>query len=770
MRTCHGCHAPVDEDHKGSMTGAKQCPFDHWDGCQGGIDVSSKDWRPCPPNFVPVLQTETDEDSENSEDDKLDTATAEDSYLLETAEAGQITQVEGHHGNLQHSPLVDEHSPLVDPLLGSQASLKEKVGHTDHVTVEEVGTDEDEDDERVFQELEAANKLLKAQLAKQELERAEQSKRERKRKIEMLKAENARMSQNMGGDTGGAKPKTAALPSITIPDRPGVKLMPHPKSLKSRPAAKISSVPQSVTRHVSTTGSSWQPAFQDHLSRNQSRAAHYRPTEAPIYQGMDINGIRRMPTVGTDVESLLGKIQNQVPSLDEQPTLTPGQPLPPPRSKNVSKVASAQQHGVVDDGITVEEEFVYQKGHDGTLKKVRVVSTIPMRQSPAGYTPQGQLGGYASHSAPVPDSDPDTSSDEDCDIVPQPGYHLRWKRDSAGEKYNIEERAQERSPEMVYKYVKDASGRSYKKLVPREEKDLVYKWVVDPATGQRVQMLTLSKPSTTQKLPKQQKRVVGTPNQYIDHRTSLSTAHSAEVHAQSGVRNPRLVSTSNFVSSAVTAEEKQGKGNVSDIVKTARDCPIAWTTKVTGDKLNMGLWCWSYMAQLLQTRTGQAPSLGQGELEARMQHFLNVLEIALQPSNPTEFDGHSWRVARLYADKIQHKVDRGETWTKFEEKYGTDSQPSELMAAREELGPKQVKKSAGNDPYKGTDKNEKRVPKRTCTTWNTSSIEGKCDWESQNEGRACDRRHECSWCKEKGKKSLHHQRSFCKQRIAAGDQ
>ena len=755
------------------MTGAKQCPFDHWDGCQGGIDVSCKDWRPCPPNFVPIPQAETDEDSENSEGEKLVTATAEDSYLLETAEAGEhgqeiAQQVGGHHGDLQHSPLLDGPSPFLDPLLGSQASrivLKEKVVETDHVTVDDVGTDEDE--ERVFQELEAANKLLKEQFAKQERERAEQSKLERKRKIEMLKAENARMSQNMGGDTGGAKPKTATLPSITNPVQAGIKLMPHPKSVKSRLAAKTGSVPRNTARHVSTASSSWQPAFQEHLSRNQSKAARYRPTEAPIYHGMDINGIRKIPTVGTDVDSLLGRIQNQVPSLDEQPTLTPGQPLLPPRLQNVSRVATAQQR------VVEEEEFVYQKSHDGTLTKVRVVGTVPTRQLTEGRTPQGQLGSYALHSAPLdPDSDPDTSSDEDCDILPQPGYRLRWKRDSTGEKYNIEEQVQERSPEMVYKYVKDAAGRSYKKLVPREgvDKDLVYKWVIDPTTGQRVQMLTLSKPSTIHKIPKHQKRVVGTPRQYIDHRTPLARAHSAEVHMQSGVGNSRLVTTSDFVVPAVNTEEKQGKGNVSDLVKTARDCSIAWTTKVTADKLNMGLWCWAYMAQLLQSRTGQAPSLGQGELEARMQHFLNVLEIALQPSNPAEFDGHSWRVARLYADKIQHKIDRGDTWTNFEEKYGTDSQPSELMAAREELGPKQPKKGTVKDSDRSTDQNEKRVFKRTCTTWNTSSVEGKCDWESQNDGRACDRRHECSWCKEKGKRSLHHQRSFCRQRIAAGDQ
>ena len=151
-----------------------------------------------------------------------------------------------------------------------------------------------------------------------------------------------------------------------------------------------------------------------------------------------------------------------------------------------------------------------------------------------------------------------------------------------------------------------------------------------------------------------------------------------------------------------------------------------------------------------------------------MQHFLNVLEIALQPSSSSEFEGHSWRIARLYAEKIQNKVDRGENWIKFDEKYGRDSQPSELMAAREEIGPKlQVRKVKGKEEEK---KELPKGPRRLCTTWNTSTVEGKCDWEVQNEGKACDRRHDCTWCKEKGKRSLFHQRTFCRQRLASGKQ
>ena len=83
--------------------------------------------------------------------------------------------------------------------------------------------------------------------------------------------------------------------------------------------------------------------------------------------------------------------------------------------------------------------------------------------------------------------DPDTSSDDDCDMVPKPGYKFRWKQDQTGAKYNIEEQIREAPPEIVYKYVRDASGRSYKKLVPRSDtpNNLSYKWVTDSLTGKQ---------------------------------------------------------------------------------------------------------------------------------------------------------------------------------------------------------------------------------------------------------------------------------------------
>ena len=53
--------------------------------------------------------------------------------------------------------------------------------------------------------------------------------------------------------------------------------------------------------------------------------------------------------------------------------------------------------------------------------------------------------------------------------------------------------------------------------------------------------------------------------------------------------------------------ERQGKENkVPDLLNWARDCPVSWTNKISMDKLNVVLFSWSYVSELLAARTGRA--------------------------------------------------------------------------------------------------------------------------------------------------------------------
>ena len=648
-RTCHGCHAPLDDDHKDYPSGWQKCPLDHWSGCKGGIvegkAVNGSEWKGCPLEYVYVEGVSDDEDLDEGLENRDITITTGDGS--DKVSVGALD--DGLHTNLE--------------------SVEEATEKASDLEVE--------DGDSIIRQLEEANKLLKQQVAV----RAQQEEAAQGRKIAMLKAENHRLSQAMGGDIGGVKAKTASGSC------------PHPKNRKS----------VRVAAHKPAT---------EHLSRKDLRAAEYRPEDESVYTGLDIKGIRKIPELQSQVERLVNQVQERAPSLDRRPSFIPAKKTPP----GVAPILSVTRAG----GSQVD--------------------------------------------------DLEASSDDDCDEQPQPGHVFMWMRDKNGEKYFTEvKQVTKQQEEMVYKYVRDsATGRSYKRLVLKDEpdKELVSQWVIDPETGRKVKMLVPSQLSSSRHIGKQSSSQPVNPSsspRFCDQTGDgfvtplpLSTQRRTSQQVSSSLPSRNL---------GVLQEDKQGK--MPSIVQFARNCPVSWTSKVTSDKLNMGLWCWSYVAELLATRTGQADPLPSGELEARMQHFLNVLEIALQPSAPTDFENHGWKVARLYAEKIQHKVERGDTWLGFEQRYGADSQPHELMAAEKELAMKAPK--VPKQP-KDEDVKVKDEKKKTCTTWNSSSVEGKCEFEVQYEGRSCSRRHECSWCREKGKRSLGHQRSFCRQRLAAGEQ
>ena len=148
-----------------------------------------------------------------------------------------------------------------------------------------------------------------------------------------------------------------------------------------------------------------------------------------------------------------------------------------------------------------------------------------------------------------------------------------------------------------------------------------------------------------------------------------------------------------------------------------------------------------------------------------------MLEVCASHSEKTDYDGHGWKIARLYARKIQAQLDRGlVTWTDFDSFRG-NPHPSELIAAKQELDqklpPRKVKKTEEGAGWSERDKDK---PKGQCPTWNTSKVEKKCDWLVKNpDGRQCNRKHECSYCAEKGHGKYNHQRTFCAKRINAGD-
>jgi hypothetical protein len=326
-------------------------------------------------------------------------------------------------------------------------------------------------------------------------------------------------------------------------------------------------------------------------------------------------------------------------------------------------------------------------------------------------------------------TDSETSADDDCPVSPAPGHRLVWHRDAKGQKYCIE-KADIARPEIVTTWVKRADGRIYKEEVTRE--------------NNRAKKTTV---------PKDQTPV------YVDHRKSGLVAG----HRITSDRQQRDDRQPTFLAS----DERGGKETaVPSLVKRARLCPVSWTAKLITDQMNPIVWSWAYIADLLAARSGKAPALEAGELEARLQHFLNVMEVTLQTSQKSDYMGDSWKVGRLYHTKVQAKLDQGmTTWGKLVDKWEDATLPHELMAAQQELAPRVTKAKARDGDTKLRD-GDGRPPR--CASWNIWETKGTCQWESENPGKKCNRLHECTYCKTKKYKPFNHQRLFCQKRIDAG--
>ena len=313
---------------------------------------------------------------------------------------------------------------------------------------------------------------------------------------------------------------------------------------------------------------------------------------------------------------------------------------------------------------------------------------------------------------------------------------------------------------MVLVYRRDKNGIKYRTYEPAEGQQL---WVKDPKTGREYKQPKSSKPTSS----------VKSHQSFVDHRQSSQTPGTGY---RQGVRSPagHALQQQDRFPGIIALEEREGKQSDKSnptILDWAKNCPVTYAEKLKYDELNLPLWTWGYVSEILSSRTGMSPELSHGELESRLQHLLCVLQITLLNSEKTNFAGKGWVMASIYAKWIQQKLDRGlDTWQGFN-RFGHDPHPSEMFAARTEADNKLAykKKDFGdrNGDRNGKDGNKTR---RLCTTWNNCEVERKCQYLLDNPtATRCLRKHECSYCTEKKLGPTNHQRRFCSKRQAAGD-
>ena len=86
---------------------------------------------------------------------------------------------------------------------------------------------------------------------------------------------------------------------------------------------------------------------------------------------------------------------------------------------------------------------------------------------------------------------------------------------------------------------------------------------------------------------------------------------------------------------------------------------VMWAEKINFENMNAIVWLWGYLSEILDEKNANPASLESGVLQAKLQHALCVLEVCATHSEKSDFDHHGWRVAKLYARKVQAKLDRG---------------------------------------------------------------------------------------------------------------
>ena len=135
-------------------------------------------------------------------------------------------------------------------------------------------------------------------------------------------------------------------------------------------------------------------------------------------------------------------------------------------------------------------------------------------------------------------------------------------------------------------------------------------------------------------------------------------------------------------------------------------------------------------------------------LLAKLQHLQNTFQVCCLNTTEKEFSNYGWVLARDYSSKVQERVTQNLTsW----EMLSPEVQTADLVSSQMEF-PRPVEKKAPEN------RDEK---KQLCTTWNNCTTEKKCRYEVEHPGRSCQRKHECSHCKEVLKQSNKHQLWKC---------
>jgi hypothetical protein len=97
------------------------------------------------------------------------------------------------------------------------------------------------------------------------------------------------------------------------------------------------------------------------------------------------------------------------------------------------------------------------------------------------------------------------------------------------------------------------------------------------------------------------------------------------------------------------------KPKLLDYVKK---CPAKWSQQVKLETMNLPIYGWGALTELIASITGRAVPLTDGVFLAKLQHIQSVFEVCCINTTATEFNSYGWVLARNYESKVQGKMDQ----------------------------------------------------------------------------------------------------------------
>ena len=305
-----------------------------------------------------------------------------------------------------------------------------------------------------------------------------------------------------------------------------------------------------------------------------------------------------------------------------------------------------------------------------------------------------------------------------------------------------------------------STGRVWQESVPiTPTSQLIsntHEWLVDPHTGQRYKVLVQTSPNNPQHnaarfnpMSSQFQQIPQNINSSVIDR-DIYKVGSYHGSSNQGHHDPSM---NQSVTGITRIDKSSKKGH--RLVDLAKQCPARWSKQTTNSTISLPLYSWASVVELESAISGRSSPLRDGELLGKLRHLKNILEVCCLNSTSSDFMGYGWSIAKDYAFKVEDEVANGlANWDDMTAAVRTNT----LVLSQMDCPRMNASKA-----------NKKESEKLICTTYNKCTTIGKCEYEVNNPTKSCQRKHECSWCRNNLNQGNKHQERECRKKKDNGD-